>query len=72
MGVDLVLLSAKKHIQQAIIVAGDSDFIPAVAAAKNEGIVVKLYHGRECHSDFREEVDEHYRIDQPLVDSVRF
>ena len=47
LAVDLVKLSADGHIQQAIVLAGDSDFIPAVAAAKSEGVVVKLYHGGE-------------------------
>ena len=38
LGVDMVLLSA--HIQQAILLAGDSDFIPAVTVAKSEGPVI--------------------------------
>ena len=71
LAVDLVKLSADGLIQQAILVAGDSDFIPAVDAAKSEGIIVKLYHGRNAHHDLLEEVDERYRIDQALVDSVR-
>ena len=69
--VDLVKLSADRHINQAILIAGDSDFIPAIAAAKSEGVVVKLYHGRRPHRELLEEVDEHYRIDQALVNSVR-
>lgn len=71
LAVDLVKLSADGHIQQAILVAGDSDFIPAISAAKSEGVVVKLLHGANCHRELLEEVDEHYRIDQTLIDSVR-
>ena len=71
LAVDLVKLSADGHIQKAILIAGDSDFIPAIAAAKSEGVIVKLYHGKNPHRDLLEEVDEHYRIDQVLVDSVR-
>ena len=71
LAVDLVKLSADGHIQQAILIAGDSDFIPAISAAKEEGVVVKLYHGGRPHRELLEEVDEHYRIDQALVDSVR-
>ena len=45
LGVDMVQLSAKGHIFEAILVAGDSDFIPAVIAAKSEGVLVRLVHG---------------------------
>ena len=71
LAVDLVKLSADGHIQQAVLMAGDSDFIPAISAAKSDGVVVKLYHGTNPHSELLEEVDEHYRIDQSLIDSVR-
>ena len=71
LAVDLVKLSANRHIQQAILIAGDSDFIPAISAAKDEGVMVKLYHGRRPHRELLEEVDEHFRIEQALVDSVR-
>jgi uncharacterized LabA/DUF88 family protein len=36
MGVDLVLLAAKNQISDAAILAGDSDFVPAIDAAKPE------------------------------------
>ena len=71
LAVDLVKLAADGHIQQAILVAGDSDFIPAIEAAKSEGVIVKLFHGKDPHRDLLYEVDEHYRIDQPLVDAIR-
>lgn len=71
LAVDLVKLSADGHIQQAILVAGDSDFIPAVAAAKSEGVIVKLYHGAGVHQDLLEEVDENYRITHPLIASIQ-
>ena len=72
LAVDLVKLAASGHIQQAILVAGDSDFIPAISAAKGDGVVVKLYHGRNPHRELLEEVDEHYLIDQDFIDAVRF
>ena len=71
LGVDMVLLAAKQAIQEAILVAGDSDFIPAITAAKSEGVLIKLYHGAQPHSDLRQEADERIRINQTLVDSVR-
>ncbi|MCY0888364.1 MAG: NYN domain-containing protein [Alicyclobacillaceae bacterium] len=40
---DLVMHSTKHLISYAILLAGDSDFIPAVEIAKNEGVNVHLY-----------------------------
>ena len=70
LGVDLVQLSAKQNIQEAILVAGDSDFIPAITAAKSEGVLVKLFHGVRPHDDLWREADERIRIDRALIDSV--
>lgn len=71
LGVDLVQLAAKQAIQEAILVAGDSDFIPAVIAAKSEGVLIRLYHGVRPHSDLWQEADERIQITQTLVNSVR-
>ena len=71
LGVDLVQLAAKQAIQEAILLAGDSDFIPAVTAAKSEGVLIRLYHGATPHSDLWQEADERTRITQTLIDSVR-
>jgi len=70
LGVDLVLLAAKQTIQEAIIVAGDSDFIPAISAAKGEGVLIRLYHGNTFHSDLWQEADERVPISQEFIDSV--
>ena len=70
LGVDLVLLAAKGQIQQAILFAGDSDFIPAVEIARNEGVLVRLFHGNNCHSDLWQEVDERVKIDQSFITPI--
>ena len=70
LGVDMVQLSAKGHVQQVILLAGDSDFIPAVVAAKAEGVLVRLFHGSNCHADLLREVDERVQLNQALIDSV--
>ena len=44
--------------KRLILLAGDSDFIPAVTAAKSEGVVIKLFHGERPHSDLWREADE--------------
>lgn len=70
LGVDMVQLAAKGHIREAVLLAGDSDFVPAVTAAKSEGVIVSLFHGTACHGDLVREVDERRRFDQALIDSV--
>jgi uncharacterized LabA/DUF88 family protein len=70
LGVDLVSLATKQAIQEAILVAGDSDFIPAIHASKNEGVMVKLIHGSTYHADLWKEADERIPITKELVDAV--
>ena len=71
MGVDLVLLATKNQITDAVIVAGDSDFVPAIDAAKPEGVVIHLFHGADPHTDLVSRCDERTRITESFVDSVR-
>ena len=70
LGVDMVQLAAKQSIQEAILLAGDSDFIPAVAAVKSEGVLVRLFHGQRPHYDLWQEVDERTRITEDFIDSI--
>ena len=70
LGVDMVQLAARRTIQEAILLAGDSDLIPAVAAAKSEGVVIRLFHGQRPHNDLWQEADERTRITQDFVDSI--
>ena len=37
-GVDIASLSFKKQVEQIILIAGDSDFVPAAKLARREGI----------------------------------
>jgi len=72
LGVDLVLLATKQRIHRAILVTGDSDFLPAIRAAKNEGVLVHLYHGtgpQQPHKDLWDEVDERTVISPELLQS---
>ncbi len=70
MGVDLVLLAAKNLISDAAILAGDSDFLPAIEAAKPEGVVIHLFHGERPHTDLVAKCDERTKIDQSFIDSI--
>ena len=68
---DLVQLAAKQAIQETVLVAGDSDFITAVVAAKSEGVLVRLFHGNSPHNDLWREADERTQFSQAFIDSVR-
>lgn len=70
LGVDMALLAAKRFIQEATLVAGDSDFIPAVSATRAEGVITRLVHGRSVHGDLLREVDERIQITPELINSV--
>ena len=70
LSVDMVQLAAKQTIQEAVLLAGDSDFIPAVSAAKSEGVVVKLFHGQSVHADLRQEADERTLITEDFIHAI--
>ena len=78
LGLDFALLSGKSQITHAALVAGDSDFIPVVEFAKQEGIVVWLFHGpiknKRGASTFARELwdvaDERFELTQTFMDML--
>lgn len=54
--VDLVRMSTEKQIQKAILVTGDSDFVPAVSAARDKGVEIWVWFGRTQHSTIHDEL----------------
>ncbi len=71
LGVDMALLAGKNQITHAALLAGDSDFLPAVEAAKIEGVLIHLYHGPIYHKDLWDQCDERTLIDQAFIGEVR-
>jgi uncharacterized LabA/DUF88 family protein len=68
---DLVRLSCGRMIQKAVLVTGDSDFLPAIEAAKEAGVLVTLYYSRSSiHDELLSAVDESAVIDQELISKV--
>jgi uncharacterized LabA/DUF88 family protein len=47
LSIDLVNLSATGKISEAVLIAGDSDFIPAIKVAKDHGVNIFLYHDKD-------------------------
>ena len=64
LSVDLVRHAAAGHIQHAILLAGDSDFIPAVQSAKDSGVTVSLWCGptNTVHSELVSRCDSTFEI----------
>ena len=71
LGVDLALLSGKGQIADAALLAGDSDLIPAVIAAKSQGVVVHLFHGRTYHKDLWDHADERVPITLDFIEAIK-
>lgn len=80
LGLDFALLSGKRQITHAAVVSGDSDLLPAFKVAKEEGILVWLFHGpriskRDGKSTFAnelwQEADERYEIDLDFMMRVQ-
>ena len=64
LSVDMVRHSAAGHIQHVILIAGDSDFIPAIEATKESGATVTLWYGDDhtIHKDLVEMADIVHKI----------
>jgi len=71
--IDLVKLSVQKTIQKAILIAGDSDFVPAIKEAKEQGVIVKLYYYKDTvHNELLECCDEKEEITPELLQSIKY
>lgn len=75
LSIDLVKLSVEKSIQRAVIFAGDSDFVPAIEIARDEGVIVQLYYSlsetAKVHKELLESCDEHFLINQAFIDKIK-
>ncbi|MEK6935244.1 MAG: NYN domain-containing protein [Nanoarchaeota archaeon] len=69
MSLDIATMSYENQIQHAVIIAGDSDFIPAIKKAKDYGVITHLYyHPSSVHNELLDEVDEIHEINKNLID----
>ncbi|UCG69597.1 MAG: NYN domain-containing protein [Thermoplasmata archaeon] len=72
MAVDLVRMSWGRQIGKAIMVTGDSDFVPAIEAAKDAGVLVQLYYSRSAiHDELLMAVDDCFEITKELIESCK-
>lgn len=74
LSVDLVRMSWDHQIGKAVLVTGDSDFVPAIQAAKDAGVLTVLYYSRahpqvSALDELLYACDERVEITQELIDS---
>lgn len=70
---DLSRLCLRNMIDKAIIVSGDSDFVPAVQEANDNDIITQsVYHPEEFSYHLRDVCDERRKITKELIDSTSF
>ncbi|WP_288011093.1 NYN domain-containing protein [Kyrpidia sp.] len=70
---DLVMHSTKRLITHASLLTGDSDFLPAIAIAQNEGVHVTLYYADSArpNDELLDVVDERILITKDMIDRWR-
>ncbi len=68
MSLDIVDVSFNGQVDHVILVAGDSDFVPAVRRAKKYGRIVHLYYySSTVHKNILDEIDEAHEISEDLI-----
>lgn len=62
MGIDIASMAYKHQVNQIVMIAGDSDFVPVIKLARREGIDVIL---DPMHNDIASDLNEH-------IDGLRY
>ena len=70
---DLAKLAMKGKITHAVILTGDSDLIPAVQIAKDEGVHVSLIYAsaNPPHEDLYKMCDIRVKLTKDIIDQIR-
>ena len=74
LSIDIVNLAASSKISDVVLLAGDSDYLPAIKVAKEHGVNVTLYHSKErshYHNALWEICDERFSIDLGLIEKIK-
>jgi len=72
LGLDVASLVATGRVAMVVLIAGDSDFIPVVEFAKQQGVIVRLIHGPSAtyHTDLWTAVDERKEITEEVLQDM--
>ena len=72
MSLDIVDKCFEKQIQHVVLIAGDSDFIPAIQKAKNHGAIVHLFaHEDSLNSELLKEIDEFHILNREFIENCK-
>ncbi len=73
LAVDLVKMSWDKQIQRAVILTADSDFVYAVQAAKDAGVLTQLYYSEHLplNQQLLDVFDERFPFTKDIVDKCK-
>ncbi len=71
LSLDLVDMCFEKQIDHAIILGGDSDFVPAIERAKRAGAIIHLFYHPDCvHNLLLDHCDELYEINDDFIKEI--
>lgn len=71
--IDLVKLAIKGSIKRAVLIAGDSDFVPPILEAKENDVIVKLvYYANTVQSELVEVCDERQEINAEYLNTLKY
>ena len=72
MSLDMARKCFERQIDYAVLVAGDSDFVPAVEEAKSYGAVVYLFADKDSLSEeLLNKVDEFYPLTREFFEDCK-
>jgi len=74
LSIDMVNLAASGKISDAVLLAGDSDYIPAIKVIKDHGVNITLFHSKNrgsYHSALWDICDERFPIDLGLIEKIK-
>ena len=76
MSVDIVKLAMSGRVNKVVVVAGDSDYVPAITAVKELGVLTTVVFGPSTderdniHTDLWNVCDERIQIDNEMINEI--
>jgi uncharacterized LabA/DUF88 family protein len=71
LSVDLVKLASTNQIGKAVLVAGDSDYVPAIKVAKETVSVTLCYYEGTIHRELFDVCDERVKMGAAFCDDIK-
>lgn len=74
LSIDMVNLAATRQVSDIILLAGDSDYIPAIEVTKTHGVGVILYHSQRkdsYHINLWMACDERVPINPAVINKIK-